>query len=82
MPLIRYDNIMSVWRSMRCAIYTLSTIYHYLCLLSLSVLGIYPVLVCVRIFSRLWYENHGLLLRLHWQHQVRIMAEKNEIGFD
>ncbi len=41
--------------------YTLSSIHHYLFLVSLSLAGVYPVLVCIRVFRRMWYEQSWLI---------------------
>ena len=41
--------------------YTMATLQHYLVLVSLAFLCVYPLMVCIRVFRRMWYEKEWLM---------------------
>ena len=49
-------------RGVHALCYTLGVIQHYLILLALTWLCVYPVLMVVRVFRRLWYEKEWLIV--------------------
>ena len=49
-------------RGVHALCYTLGVIQHYLILLALTWLCVYPVLMVVRVFRRLWYEKEWLII--------------------
>ena len=41
--------------------YVMAVLVHYFILVSLSALGVYPIMVSLRIFRRMWYEKEWLI---------------------
>ena len=48
-------------RDMQVLCYSLGVIQHYLILLALAWLWVYPILMVVRVFRRMWYEKEWLI---------------------
>lgn len=46
---------------LRGVCYALSSLHHFLSLVSVCLLGLYPVLVCIKVFRRIWYDRSWLI---------------------